>query len=238
MKKMIRNKKAKILTTALAAAMTMSMAAPMVASAHSAYETTPTASMADTLQSIAGVQTDGNTIYVGDMQVYSAAASTAPTAAQQERYRKQKEILEKRKLNNTYVAIANHGNYVVKNWKFYGRKIIGIKENGDYILGKWELLDERNDVNRFSKVTHLDISGEYAQFAFSTDITWGTDYPVSGVFWDYTDRWVFGVEIELSGCCRTVDFSAKVWYHVPERTSYTYEYIKEENCSSHKEWKP
>ena len=128
------------------------------------------------------------------------------------------------------VAIDNDGLYQAKNIKLYGREVIDVdEETGEFILGDWEI------IRNFDKLTGLTgnrfkISGSYVAFAFSFDITWGTDFPFSGVFFDdiyniYEDD----IYITLKGCVRTAGIKIKVG----NRTV-----VDQSNCSAHKEWIP
>ena len=95
--------------------------------------------------------------------------------------------------------MGNAGLYMNKSIKFYGRKIVDVADNGDYILGKWEILYEANDT--WGGKT-FEITRDYAQFAFSFDIKWETDFPYSGIIWDNVEDVVFDIDIGTNGGCR------------------------------------
>ena len=81
------------------------------------------------------------------------------------------------------IYIENSGFFHAKNVKLYGRKCLGIDDNdGSWILGKWEQINSNQSIHA-SEVYKYTVDGEYMCFAFSYDITWGTDFPYSGVFW-------------------------------------------------------
>ena len=83
-------------------------------------------------------------------------------------------------------------------------------------------------------IQSLDITmaGDYVSFAFSFDITWGTDFPYSGVFWNndniYNTDWD-DIDIFLNGICRAASVKITVGDEVA---------VFEKNCSAHKEWRP
>ena len=76
------------------------------------------------------------------------------------------------------VNVDSCGFYHAKNVKLYGRKCLGIDDNGNWILGSWELLNLEESFHGGTE-TSFDIPGVYVSFAFSFDITWGTDFPYS-----------------------------------------------------------
>ena len=136
------------------------------------------------------------------------------------------------KLKNTTktVRIDNGGGFYATDIKFYGKKIIDVEPNGNFILGPWEQLNTQTSVHSMVGKFSFDINGTYVAFAFSYDIAWGTNFPYSGVFWEniyYTD-WK-EIKIGFTGICRC---------------SFTSIYLDdmcvfyEENNPSHEEWKP
>ena len=95
------------------------------------------------------------------------------------------------------VNIRHDGFYRQKTIKLYGRKAIGARNDGSYILGNWELIDSRKDNEKgISNNIDLNIDGNYVMLAFSIDIVWGTDFPYSGVFWDATRGDMKGTELK------------------------------------------
>ena len=144
------------------------------------------------------------------------------------------------------VKITHNGFYRQKSIKLDGRKAIGAKEDGSYILGSWELIDSRKDnAKGISKNIDLHIDGDYVMLAYSFDIVWGTDFPYSGVFWDATRGDKRGaelksVEITTDGTIRNADIEFGVEYYKSDN-NYNHPYIfgqKFVNCDSHTEWKP
>ena len=136
------------------------------------------------------------------------------------------------KLKNTTktVSMDNGGGFYATDIKFYGRKIIDVDPNGNFILGPWEQLNIQTSVHGMVGKFSFDINGAYVAFAFSYDIAWGTNFPYSGVFWEniyYTD-WK-EIKIRLTGICRCA-FTAI--YLDDMRVFF------EENSPSHEEWKP
>lgn len=129
------------------------------------------------------------------------------------------------------VYICNGGEYHATNVKLYGRKIIRVERDGSFTLGAWELLNPITSFNGFLiNDVRFDISGTYVAFAFSFDITWGTDFPFSDIFWDdiYNTDWDF-INIEMDGMCRTANIRIDVGLHGK---------IHVQNLQAHKEWTP
>ena len=166
----------------------------------------------------------------------TGAAHTACAGSKQssweirDRYERNMIYFQNLEEARTHVEIDNDGLYQAKNIKLYGREVIDVdEETGDFILGDWEI------IRNFDKLTGLtgyrfEISGSYVAFAFSFDVTWGTDFPFSGVFFDdiyniYEDD----IHITLKGCVRTAGIKIKVG----SRTV-----VDQSNCSAHKEWIP
>ena len=130
----------------------------------------------------------------------------------------------------TNVDIDNDGLYQAKNVKLYGRQVIDVdEETGDFILGDWEII---RNYDKFTGLTGkcFKISGSYVEFAFSFDVTWGTDFPFSGVFFDdIYNIFENDIRITLKGGVRT----AGIKITVGGRTV-----VDQSNCSAHKEWIP
>ena len=110
-----------------------------------------------------------------------------------------------------------------------------------FLTGKRVLLrlkpsDMRPDPAILKKMLGLGIAGftmaftnSAVSFAYSFDVSLGTDFPYSGVFWNKPDRRVSDIDIELDGEVRTADITIKV-----DGTTV----VNETNCSSHSEWTP
>ena len=149
-----------------------------------------------------------------------------------EKYGRQLDYLESRQNTKKKVTIYNYGLYHAKNVKLYGRKCLGIDDNGNWILGSWELLNLEESFHGGTE-TSFDIPGVYVSFAFSFDITWGTDFPYSGVFLDENSRFFakdwHELNIEIGGAVRT----ASVVMNLDDQGLFA-----DYNCSSHSEWKP
>ena len=196
-------KKARVGIAALAGIMMMSMAAPLTASAQSistANETATTNSSMD------------------------EAARVALCERRMSQYLSLSRIKKK-------IYFINDGYYHTTNMKLYGRKILAVGYNGNFILDDWEQLNTTTTLNGggADQLT-LEVSGKYVAFAFSYDITWGTDYPYSGVFWNdiYNTNWQY-ININLGGTVRMADIEIKVGNKTV---------VSETNCSAHREWKP
>ena len=101
-------------------------------------------------------------------------------------------------------------------------KQVGVNEDGSYKLGPWEkLLDETTgNKERYFK-------GKYAEFGFSFDISWGTDWPYSDVFWTVDNGAAKEIKIEWGGGVRTA------WIEI---TVDDKKVVDDTNCSSHSEY--
>ena len=144
---------------------------------------------------------------------------------------REQKISEHERLDRTSksVTISNDGFFHAKNIKLYGRKITGVDDNGEYIYGKWEQLNETESLHGGNRIRR-PFYGHYGEYAFSFDITWGTDFPYSGVFWkSENDTNGDDINIELGGICRM----ANVDISVGDKNV-----VNEKNCSAHSEWKP
>lgn len=148
---------------------------------------------------------------------------------EQRRYEYNMYIFRSLQNQTTNVKISNAGLYHAKSVKLYGKKIIDVDKNtGDYILSDWECLTNTS-INGYSDL-NLKISGAYVTFAYSFDITWGTDFPYSGIFYD--DIYNFSandIEITMGGCVRNASIEIKVGYKT---------LVDIMDCGSHSEWIP
>lgn len=149
-----------------------------------------------------------------------------------EKYGRQLDYLESRQNTKKKVTIYNYGLYHAKNVKLYGRKCLGVDDYGDWILGDWELICSEDSLHGCTGYGY-NITGDYFSFAFSFDITWGTDFPYSGVFLDqsspcFASDWN-ELNIEIGGTVRT----ASVVMNLDDQGLFA-----DYNCSSHSEWKP
>ncbi|MBQ6134402.1 MAG: thiol-activated cytolysin family protein [Lachnospiraceae bacterium] len=116
----------------------------------------------------------------------------------------------------------NGGVYRCKSQKLYGRPITGVDEKGNIQLGGWEkLMDESTgDQSR-------QISGKYAEFGFSFDVSAGTNWPYTGVFWTLDKGAAEDIEISWGGGARTV------WVKIKVNGN---EIFSDSNCSGHDEY--
>ena len=149
-----------------------------------------------------------------------------------EKYGRQLDYLESRQNTKKKVTIYNYGLFHAKNVKLYGRKCLGVDDYGDWILGDWELICSEDSLHGCTGYGY-NITGDYFSFAFSFDITWGTDFPYSGVFLDqsspcFASDWN-ELNIEIGGGVRT----ASVVMNLDDNGLFA-----DYNCSSHSEWKP
>ena len=151
-----------------------------------------------------------------------------PAFADSSRREEQLKKYEEMQHSSIHVTIANHGFYYLKSSSLYVRKVTGVDGDGNFILGGWENVYSRTGVG-FDAAEDVTVSGTAVCFAYSFDITWGTDFPFSGVFWNNPDKQVSDISIDLNGGVRTADITITV-----DGTTV----VNETNCDSHSEWKP
>ena len=124
-----------------------------------------------------------------------------------------------KKENKIRVRIEKTGFYSNNHTRLYARKA------GDT---KWDILfDGANGDHEF----YIDESKGYAEFGFEFDITWGTDWPYSDVFWTAADserEKVEDIYIYMGG----YSTSATIDIYVNDE-----EVVSEGNFSSHEERK-
>ncbi len=65
------------------------------------------------------------------------------------------------------LTIKNCSFYHAKNIKFYGRKITGVDDNGEYIVSDWEKIYETESLHGSDGV-RLPIWGHYCEYASTT----------------------------------------------------------------------
>jgi hypothetical protein len=245
MKKMITSRKAKLFTTALAAAMTMSMATPMIASAHNVYDES-----AGNLTEIVGnsvpgyqevsipINTNAAGFHAESSQLTSLkSASKGKTrdgrelTVSQEFYDLRVERLERLQNTKKTVRIRNHAGFHVCESVLYGKKIVGVDENGDFVLGGWERLHSSDSMHgAWGAGPSFEITGDYVAFSYTFDITWGTNYPFSGVFWNNSEEtdWK-NLKIDIYGTCRNAAIEIRVGDKLV---------VDKENLSAHDKWRP
>ena len=138
-------------------------------------------------------------------------------------YNSRVEKLEQMKKEKVNVTMEHHGAYVAKKSILRGAKIVGVRENGEYIV-KWEDLDNRSGLCVGNKKT-LTLPGNYIGFAYSLDIRWGTDWPYNDTFWYNPESPAKNIKISYGGTCRMVSININV-----DGTTV----VNNSNCSSHK----
>jgi hypothetical protein len=126
------------------------------------------------------------------------------------------------------VTISNDGMYHAKSVKLYGRRILSVNDKAEYVLGGWEQLNPNTSMHGLTSDT-FNIGADYAQFAFSFDITWGTDWPFGQEFWNNVNTVAEDIRILITGGNRTPE----VLIMVNGNTVY-----KNDNCSAHNQWIP
>ena len=116
--------------------------------------------------------------------------------------------------------------------KLYGREATGVDANGEFILGDWEQLNTAGNDMFIGTKRDITVNGKYVEFAFTYDITWGTDFPYSGVFWtnNYAYNDYDSIFINITGTCRNANI--RIWVGDNKKV------VDQSNCSAHSEWKP
>lgn len=110
--------------------------------------------------------------------------------------------------------------YVTKHQKVWGRPIIDIDSEGQLKLGDWECLMDAGDGD-----LEKNLPGKYAELGYEFDITWGTYWPYSDVFWTADKPPAENVLIDMGGACRTA--SIKIYVNGDRVFS-------DSNCDGHK----
>lgn len=130
------------------------------------------------------------------------------------------------------ITIKNNGLFNVQNMKLYGREATGVDANGEFILGDWEQLNTAGNDMFIGTKRDITVNGKYVEFAFAYDITWGTDFPYSGVFWtnNYAYNDYDSIFINITGTCRNANI--RIWVGDNKKV------VDQSNCSAHSEWKP
>ena len=95
--------------------------------------------------------------------------------------------------------------YITKHQKFWARPVTGIEDNGTFKLGDWECLKSGGNGNM-----EFLVDGKYVEFGFEFDITGGTDWPYSDVFWKVSNGVAKKIFINMGGACRTAKIDIEV----------------------------
>ena len=126
--------------------------------------------------------------------------------------------------NYIHFKFSNAGFFCVKETKLYAREIVGMYEDGSYIIGPWKLVHQGSGEGE-----RLSLPGDYVMFAFGYDVTWGTDWPYSDVFWTDAKTRVREISIYSWGEVRTPGI------HISVNGEEVYDRY---NLPSHKQWQP
>ena len=110
--------------------------------------------------------------------------------------------------------------YITKHQKLWGKAVTGIEADGHFVLGDWDCLMDAGNGNQ-----ERYISGKYAELGFEFDITGGTDWPYTGVFWTADQGAAEEVFIDMGGGCRTASIKISV---------NGKQIFRDGNCDSHK----
>ena len=153
---------------------------------------------------------------------------TVPGTADSSRREEQLEKYEQMKRSTVHVTISNSGLYLMKSSKLYVRKVTGVDEEGNFILGGWERVYSESDVG-MDRTDSVVVPGTGVCFAYSFDVRLGTDFPYSGVFLNDQTRDVGSVDVLLGGLVRMVECIIKI----DGKINYS-----DFNCDSHTDWKP
>ena len=95
--------------------------------------------------------------------------------------------------------------YITKHQKFWARPVTGIEDNGTFKLGDWECLKSGGNGNM-----EFLVDGKYVEFGFEFDITGGTDWPYSDVFWKVSNGVAKKIFFNMGGACRTAKIDIEV----------------------------
>ena len=135
---------------------------------------------------------------------------------------------EEIKNKQVHIRFSHRGLYVANESMLYARKIVGVNEDGTYQLSPWECISHRSNV-AYCSDKEITLPATYVIFGYSFDITWGTDWPFSAMFWNSTKEPARNISILISGGVRTPD----VLIYVNDRQIY-----HNDNCSAHNQWIP
>ena len=112
------------------------------------------------------------------------------------------------------VNIDVAGAYNTKSIAFYGRKSLGLNDDGSYKLGGWEKLKGwTGSWDTHTGDQSFEVLRKYVELGFEFDIASGTDWPYSGVFWTAgktLDEQVDSVFIDFGGTVRSANIQIKV----------------------------
>ena len=126
------------------------------------------------------------------------------------------------------VDINVAGAYNTKTIAFYGRKSLGLNEDGSYKLGGWERLQNwEGSWDSHTGDQSFEVLRKYVELGFEFDIASGTDWPYSDMFWSSSktaNEQVNYVYIDFGGARRRVSLKIQV----NDRTLYSNDY-----CDSH-----
>lgn len=157
--------------------------------------------------------------------VAAAGAAGTDTDAYREAQLQKFEEMKNREIS---VRLWQEGFYILKHSKLYARKVTGVADDGSFILGPWELVNHKKSVCFGSE--YFNIPGTCVNFAYSFDITGGTDWPFTGIFWTEINPDIRHLTIRTGGGCR----NASIQFYYNDEISI----FRKTNLSGHKEWKP
>lgn len=84
------------------------------------------------------------------------------------------------KLDNTTIKLHHRGAYVIKKWYIDAQEITGFDDDGNMILGDYKRFYSDTSV-AVGKDVERHIPGNYTNYKFGFDISWGSDWPFDGI---------------------------------------------------------
>lgn len=143
-------------------------------------------------------------------------------------YEEAVKYLEELKKQPVTIEFSHRALYVANHSYLYARKIIGVNKDGTFQLGRWECISHRYNVC-YCEDKQITLPGEYVAFAYSYDVSLGTDWPFSGPFWNNTVSPAKKIQIVITGAVRTPEIriavnGTTVYFH--------------DNLPAHNQWVP
>ena len=143
-------------------------------------------------------------------------------------YEEAVKYLEELKKQPVTIEFSHRALYIANHSYLYARKIIGVNKDGTFQLGRWECISHRYNVC-YCEDKQITLPGEYVAFAYSYDVSLGTDWPFSGPFWNNTVSPAKKIQIVITGGVRTPEISIAV--------NGTTVYFND-NLPAHNQWVP
>jgi hypothetical protein len=142
---------------------------------------------------------------------FPLTAYAAPGGLHKQRrtYEQAVEHFEEIKNKQVHIRFSHRGLYVANESILYARQIVGVNEDGTYQIGPWECISHRYNVC-YCEDKQITLPGEYVAFAYSYDVSLGTDWPFSRPFWNNTVSPAKNIQIVITGAVRTPEIRIAV----------------------------